>query len=303
MSKTNSESLATRLLCDTLQVFSTPSSSDFERGLRYVLSAVAFVGIERNALPSRTQFDGARFASQEVKNSLSCALHYHKLQTSNHQARSTEDQTNCAKYISELVDSIYGMLEALASIHAKSRHHHEISQLSTSQERIESEAEFLGLGKEIDINNIKIEALAPLAAFLCAGVKGLLIYPRNQQRFTQVKLAHFIIVSDTLQKNKTIEEPVWKRTQSLILQLIADAIFPEGIPDIETVGSVGIQVNEWSHKEISKFNLSNALQLDLEEFCLSRDQFVEGFSNSYPNPPFEIPDCPVNITKKFLKHR
>ena len=197
------------------------------------MSALAFLGIEPNPLLTPPDFSEVQFASQETQNVPACALHSHKLQTLNNKARSTEeDQNNCARYISELVDSIYGMLEALASLHARCQHHHEISRFATVKEKKDARSEFIGLGEGINIDNINIEALAPLTAFLCAGLKGLLIYPRSPQRFTQVKLAHLIQVSNTLQKDEIIEERVWKRTQSLILELIRDAMFPEGIPEI-----------------------------------------------------------------------
>ena len=80
-------------------------------------------------------------------------------------------------------------------------------------------------------------------------------------------------------------------------------MFPKGIPEIYRARSQTIPGNQWSHQDISKFDLANAIQLDLEEFCLTLDQFLDNVSYSYPNPPFEIPDYPINHPKKVLKSR
>ncbi len=282
-----------------LLIFNNPSTGDFERGLRFVLSAIAFVGVERNPISVVPNFPGAQFLSQDVKTSLSCALHYHELQSQNASEPTTHEiQSQCVRYMTELVDSVYGMVQALATIRAKFQHHVQISKSRNAEEIDNSILEFEDIGKVINVANITAEALAPLAAFLACGVKGLFIYPRNFHKLTQIRSALFILSSDLLHNKHQIEEPIWKRTQNLILGWLKEVMFTGGFESELDCDDISRLDNCWSHKDLSKFDLANAIQLDLAEFCVSRHKFLDSNSESYSSPPFEIPDCPLNVSKK-----
>jgi hypothetical protein len=99
--------------------------------------------------------------------------------------------------------------------------------------------------------------LPALVAFLCSGVKGLMVYPTDIRAFGPIRAVNFLLVTSHLaQCDDSISEPIWKRTQSYIVSFLK---------------SVTQSAGEWVPHELNRYHLAKALFLDFSDYCISRD--------------------------------
>ena len=95
-----------------------------------------------------------------------------------------------------------------------------------------------------------------LAAYLVAGVRGLLMIPSNMKHFPlshSLELISLVSRSIELQPQE-VDEPIWKRTNSYIVQLIQTFFF---LP------------TQCTPSQISRFTLAKCLVLDFSDHWLA----------------------------------
>jgi hypothetical protein len=117
------------------------------------------------------------------------------------------------------------MIETFASIWASTTLDEEIAQsknLIASASSTESAEAFTTRHKEL-IQTRKQVAVSPknlptLVSFLCCGVRGLMIHPKDHHTFGPLRAIKFLLVTGDLAKqDQGVEEPIWRRTQSYIV--------------------------------------------------------------------------------------
>jgi hypothetical protein len=230
-----------------------------------------------------------------IRESLLAARYFQGLQEDDQQVQQI---TDCVKTMSLIVNRLYAILEGLASFRAMFLNARVVNQSpEAQQERMEEEYE--RITKNINTGTISFEVIGALGSFLVSGVKGLMVFPSDNQRYGPVKFTHFIVLCDKLQKADQIEEPIWKYTQKLILDTIESSLFPQGFEKARKDLDSGICDDKWAHVKLSKFQLAKAIEVDFFNFCTNRNLFPDG--DSYKNPLFELPDIPAAKAPKAPK--
>jgi hypothetical protein len=196
--------------------------------------------------------------------------------------------------MSHMVNRLYLMFEAIASLRARFRHHQHLLKTPKSKQSDLIE-EFDSLTEAYRAGTIEHKSLGPLVGFLVSGVKGLMTFPEDTQPYGITKLAHFLVLVDQLNGRKAIEEPVWKLTQELILETIELALFPGGFEQSLMALDSANDDDKWQPEDFSKLQLAKVIETDLLIFCKNRSLFSGG--DDYPQPLFELPDIPAGSTQ------
>lgn len=278
-----------------MQLFYQTPLSRCEKAIRIVLAAVAYVNMESPSLPKPPQLTTASFPNEAIEKGLKGAHHFRHLQN-----QSEDDITRaCVQIMLHLQKAVYAIFEAIIAIRTNYRHHQHLNQFPAHKHQ-DILANFEALTAEIGAGSLPARILGPSIAFLCCGVKGLLLWPKDtSSRWGQVKLGHFVMLTDQLHQNQPINEPIWKHTQTYILDLIEAALFPNGFEKSRAdFGNIASD-DQWHHKECSKLLLAKAIQMDLANFCANRSQFSGG--EPYPDPAFHLPICPTATGPKKNK--
>lgn len=156
--------------------------------------------------------------------------------------------------LDKFVDNIYHMLIALALLRTKQR-------FERSSQVVTRQAE--------EFNSIQVTITSRpyyhfLAAYLVAGVRGLLLIPSDLRKFPishSLQLITLVSKANQLQP-KDIKESVWKRTNAYIVQLIQDCFFsPQFLPGTR----------------VSRVDIAKCLVLDFSDHWLEK------------NPPTDSP--------------
>ncbi|EGF97633.1 uncharacterized protein MELLADRAFT_114191, partial [Melampsora larici-populina 98AG31] len=265
------EKAHTQFVREILAVFSHSSTTKIDQGVKYVLAAIACCNMENVEISPPAPSTLATCANVKIENGLRAAHHYHQLQlcTSN--------------------SVIYGMLEAIATLRALFRHTEFIFQ-QPEQQHDKLEQDYASLTKSVGVGQVPPVQFGLLVAFLTSGVKGLLIFPRDPTRFGLCKLAPFLVLVSQLQAERPIEEPFWKHTQHFLLEIIREALFPQGFYTANATLDDPSSQDEWHPKECSKLDLARAIQRDLAAFCELRPQLTGA---PYPDNPYDLPFHPV----------
>lgn len=125
-----------------------------------------------------------------------------------------------------------------------------------------------------------------------AGFRGLLIFSKNEGRFGPLKVSYFLAVVHQLHQNQPVEEPIWKHSQSFILDLIESGLFPQGFEKALAEPQTIVNEDQWQHVNCNKMQLAKCIQMDLAEFCKNRKTLLGGLP--YQHPEFDLPSSPVN---------
>ncbi|EGG01815.1 uncharacterized protein MELLADRAFT_66834 [Melampsora larici-populina 98AG31] len=189
------------------------------------------------------------------------------------------------------------MFEALARMFAGVWWACEHLSQAPQQHHVQLDEEYENLTKSVGAGSIPVVSFGLLVAFLTSGVKGLLIFPHDPKRFGLSKLAHFLVLVSRLQDNRAIEEPFSKHTQTFLLGLIREALFPLGFDQANTSLDDTSSEDEWHPKECSKIYLAQAIQKDLASFCQIRSQLLGG---PCPDNPYDLPFHPVSTGNQSM---
>lgn len=237
--------------------------------------------MDTSELPLNYIFPEVAHPNKNVSQSLEAAHHFKHLHETKKQ---TQYVSECLEVMSSMVNRIYTLLEAVASLRAKYHHsvHLSRSPLNNQDQLL---AEYEDMTRELGTGTLSSGVFGPLVAFLVSGVKGLMIYPNDKQRFGALKLSHFLVLVDKINGTKSIEEPIWKYTQQYILDTIQHVFFAKGF-DPSNLNDVG-----WQECQFSKMQLAKALEVDLYNFCTHRPTFSGG--EIYNAPLFDLPDIPA----------
>jgi hypothetical protein len=252
-----------------------------ENGVKTVLAAVAYANMDLSATTSiPKKFSDAKFPNKKVENGLNAAFHFARLQDKRHE----DLMVACLSAIWQLHSRIYGILEAIVSIRAWFRHLEDVSRAPLDQQD-GLKAEYEALTKQIGAGRIPPRALGPLVAFLIGGVKGLLVFPNSPSVYSSLKVSYLLVLINKIHQSRPIPEPIWKHTQSFILDFIEDCLFPNGIEEASSSMQDSINDDHWEPKASSKLLLTKAIQMDLANFCCSKPSVPDAF---------HLPMCTVN---------
>ncbi|EGF98000.1 uncharacterized protein MELLADRAFT_84101 [Melampsora larici-populina 98AG31] len=271
-----------------LAVFYNIGSKRLAQGVRTIVAAVTYASMDTPELTLPQDFSEADIPNQAVRSSLLAALHFQKLQEDPKRILNISD---CVITMSHMVNRLYSILEAILSVRAKFFHTMQVVSTAPAGTHDHLDAEYERLTKKLGAGTIPNPVIGALTAFIVGGVKGLMTYPTDTNRYGVVKLTHFIVLVDKLQGGKKIEEPIWKYTQKYILDTIEEALFPQGFEKARRDLDSGIYDDSWDHTDFSKMNLGKAMELDFFAFCTNRSLFPGG--DSYKAPLFELPDIPA----------
>ncbi|EGG06544.1 uncharacterized protein MELLADRAFT_63129 [Melampsora larici-populina 98AG31] len=256
-----------RYLWNTLKMFHMPSATLIERGMHYVLASLVLIGSDAEQPRYSPELPDISPLSAGARSAYSCWHHYKTLSSfrwANIGAKRAESADGCIEDLDKLIATIYTMVETFASIWATTSLKADIAateeliKRSTSSETINS----LTSNKEQlknAFNQIKVEYcnLPALVAFLSSGVKGLMIYPTDIRAYTPLRAVNFLLVTSHLsQRNETISEPIWKRTQSYIVGFLKAVIQ---------------STEKWVPQELNRYHLAKAVFLDFSDYHISRN--------------------------------
>lgn len=269
-------------LRNVLNMFHSPAAHELEMGGKFLLAAIALTGSEAFPTPKCADVPGYESVDVNVRADLDCAQYYRQLRAQKLDL-GDEALASCVQELTKLVNSIYSILEALAFLRSKARHRSLLKQ--TNNQVKEDHQMHTSLAEDLGLK-IDAEVLAPLVAFSCGGFKGLITYPRNVKRFSLLQIYQFSVAISQLNHNTPIEEPIWKRTESFILDIIESAVFPAGL-DRAVRGKGWLDDDTWQHKDCPKHNLARAIELDLGEFYMNHINSPE--ENLDTSAPLSIP--------------
>ncbi|EGG11260.1 uncharacterized protein MELLADRAFT_92226 [Melampsora larici-populina 98AG31] len=271
-----------------LAIFYNIGSKRLAQGVRTIVAAVTYASMDTPELTLPQDFSEANIPNQAVRSSLLAALHFQKLQEDPKRILNISD---CVITMSHMVNRLYSILEAIVSVRAKFFHTMQVVSTAPAGTHDHLNAEYECLTKKLGAGTIPNPVIGALTAFIVGGVKGLMTYPTDANRYGAVKLTHFIVLVDKLQGGKKLEEPIWKYTQKYILDTIEEALFPQGFEKARRDLDSGIYDDSWDHTDFSKMNLGKAMELEFFAFCTNRSLFPGG--DSYKAPLFELPDIPA----------
>ncbi|EGG00996.1 uncharacterized protein MELLADRAFT_67382 [Melampsora larici-populina 98AG31] len=259
-----------RYLWDTFRMFHNPTPTFVERGMHYVMAAVVLVGMDCNnrlILEQSPSTISNPPLAQTSLNAISCWHHYKRLayiREKTIQDNQSNLSSGCIKDLDRLIASIYSLVVAFASIWASVTLDADIEAcnnlISTaiSQDMVSrltvQKGELLKARNEVDIEHSNLQ---PLVSFLCSGVTGLMIYPKDKNVFSTLRAVNFLLVTSELMKlNHSFSDPVWRRTQSYIVQFLKDLVLSAG---------------QWEPRELNRYHLAKALFLDFAGFWLAQN--------------------------------
>ncbi|EGG10096.1 uncharacterized protein MELLADRAFT_60539 [Melampsora larici-populina 98AG31] len=256
-----------RFLWNTLKNFRVPSATLVERGMHYVLAALVLIGSDAEQPHHSPELPDVSSISHGARTALSCWQHYKTLSSlrwAKLEAKRIEAADNCIEDLDKLIATIYTMVETFASIWAFTslKADIEATQKVIRENQSPEKLEALTLGLEQlknACNQIKVEYanLPALVAFLCCGVKGLMIYPNDIRVYTPLRAINILLVTSHLaQLDERISEPIWKRTQSYIVGFLNAIIQP---------------TDSWVPQELNRYHLAKALFLDFSNHFISRN--------------------------------
>lgn len=274
-----------------LSALVNPTEQMVENSFKSVLAAVAYVNLESELTVVQPAFTQTTFPNKQVENGLRAAYHFAHMQDKVQQELSIV----CVRLVSQLQHRLYAVVEAVVSIRARFRHLEEVSRAPLNQ-RDRLIAQFEALTKEINAGTLPARAFGALVAFLVAGVKGLLVFPKSPSVYGSLKVSYFLSLIHQHHANRPIKEPIWRNTQSFILDLIERSLFPRGFADAQACLGNSVNDDEWAPQDCSKIMVSKVIQMDLAEFCRSREIHSGGVP--YTNPPYDLPQCSVNNPPK-----
>ncbi|EGG09237.1 uncharacterized protein MELLADRAFT_104447 [Melampsora larici-populina 98AG31] len=256
-----------RYLWETIKFFHKPSPHFLERSMHYVLAALVLIGTDANRILPATQIPHQAAMSSGTRNAVTCWHHFKEL--SSLQSNKIVDEKSatpggCIEDLDRLIMLIYTMIETFASIWASTTLDEEISRLTNliaSAESPKSAEALTTLKDELTATRSQIvispNNLPALASFLCCGVKGLMIFPKDKHTFGPLRAINFLLVTaDLTKQGQTVEEPIWKRTQAYIVDFMKGVIQSS---------------REWVPCEVNRYHLAKALFLDFSDFFLARD--------------------------------
>lgn len=272
-----------------LTQFVNPTNHNIDVALKTVLAAVAYVNMDSSALITTApeSSDIVFPTNKAISNGLRAALHFHRLQ----EKESQDLIISCVQSMYELQGQLYGMVEAIASIRARIRHNQLVNEASEA-ERVRLNTEYDAAIKSLGAGSLPAKTLGPLVAFLVGGFRGLLIFSKNEGRFGPLKVSYFLAVVNQLHQNQPVEEPIWKHSQSFILDLIESGLFPQGFEKALAEPQTIVNEDQWQHVNCNKMQLAKCIQMDLAEFCKNRKTLLGGLP--YQHPEFDLPSSPVN---------
>ncbi|EGG01755.1 uncharacterized protein MELLADRAFT_110629 [Melampsora larici-populina 98AG31] len=256
-----------RYLWETIKFFHKPSPHFLERSMHYVLAALVLIGTDANRILPATQIPHQAAMSSGTRNAVTCWHHFKEL--SSLQSNKIVDEKSatpggCIEDLDRLIMLIYTMIETFTSIWASTTLDEEISRLTNliaSAESPKSAEALTTLKDELTATRSQIvispNNLPALASFLCCGVKGLMIFPKDKHTFGPLRAINFLLVTaDLTKQGQTVEEPIWKRTQAYIVDFMKGVIQSS---------------REWVPCEVNRYHLAKALFLDFSDFFLARD--------------------------------
>lgn len=283
------EDVYSRSLRDCLFFFHAPSTLTQTRGLKYVLAAIALLGSERDTQPQPLDFSAAANLSKPVQDALDAANYYNNLYSQSVSDKSmaktvAKGELNVLSALAGLVQEVLKCAAAFATIRSLC---HQIRALGGQPNLAETaQKEYNDLIAKLKLE-LEARNLAPLVAFLTGGVKCLMSYSHAFTSLTQAKLMHFLVIAADLNQSKPIDEPIWKRTSSLIIKFLEAALFPNGIS--QSVLSEGMPKEEdWARVNLDRWHVAHALKLDFQEFC-----------SSHPNKS-DSSTIPIPLWKNFV---
>ncbi|EGG00682.1 uncharacterized protein MELLADRAFT_67552 [Melampsora larici-populina 98AG31] len=257
-----------RFLWNALKNFAMPTPTFIERGMHYVLAALVLIGSDAEKAHFSQELPDVSPISRGARTAYSCWHHYKKLSSlrwAKIVAKKSEAAADgCIEDLDRLIAIIYTMVETFASIWASTtlKADIEATEQSIKKSRSTKEIDRLTSGLEQlkkTRSQIKVEYtnLPALVGFLCSGVKGLMIYPTDGRVFSPLRAVNFLLVTSHLaQSDQSISEPIWKRTQSYIVDFLKAVILP---------------TKEWVPRELNRYHLAKALFLDFSDYCISRN--------------------------------
>ncbi|EGG10779.1 uncharacterized protein MELLADRAFT_93466 [Melampsora larici-populina 98AG31] len=278
----------TSYMHEILGLFYSPGAKRINQAVRMIVAAVTFARMDTNELPVDYTLPEVQFPNQNIGQCLQAAHHFKSLHETKQQ---TQTVAECMEVMSGMVNRLYTVFEAVASLRAK--FHHALHLSRTPADRHDQLlSEYEAMTETLGTGSIPSHVLGPLVAFLVSGVKGLMIFPHDRGRYGPVKLSHFLVLVKEMHGQAPIEEPIWKYTQKYILETMEKIFFPTGF-DPSNLNDV-----EWDEHELSKFQLAKALEVDLYNFCVNRQKFSGG--EIYKDGLFDLPDIEVgkDLNKK-----
>ncbi|EGF97920.1 uncharacterized protein MELLADRAFT_69688 [Melampsora larici-populina 98AG31] len=256
-----------RYLWDTIRMFHNPSPTFVERAMHYVMAAVVLVGMDCNTPIGSTKNSNTNLSAQTSLNAISCWSHYKELSymrwKSIKESKSNSPDASL-KDLDRLIASIYSLVVAFTSIWASVTLDADIEACNNllnaaitpdtiSKLTVQKEQ----LSKAREAVDIEQADLPPLVSFLCSGVTGLMIYPNDKNSLSTLRAVNFMLVTcDLMEPDHSFHEPVWRRTQSYIVQFLKDIILCTG---------------PWVPRELNRYHLAKALFLDFSGFWLAQN--------------------------------
>lgn len=254
------EDQLTKNLREVLYTINRPTLRTVQRGVNYILAAIALVGREADPPPEPIDFTTIEDLDPAVKDALNSTNFYLKMQTPT-QGRTKgckQAEATAITYLTRLVNEVYRAAQAIGAIRSQLRHFQFNGDTRAFNDLVER--------LKCDIN---AESLAALVVFLTSGVKGLMTYSHSTEALNKYKLIHFLVTMDQLHLQEPIHKPIWKRTQAYILQCLMGGLFPKGIG--KAVLTDGLpQDDSWQPVECIRWHLAHAIHLDFHQFCVSR---------------------------------
>jgi hypothetical protein len=272
---------------EVLATFFNPSIKRVKTAVRTVIAAWAYARMDTAEMPLPPPSGEVTFPDPAVQHNLEAAHHFRFIQED---SEKTETARECVSVITEMVNRLYSLCEAISSVRARWRIHQRTSK-GTSANQEKALKEYDALTTKYGAGAIDPRSLGPLIAFLVSGVKGMLTFPNDPKKYGIVKITHFLVLIDRLNGKTPIEESVWKLTQRYILDIIENALFSGSFKDSYSSLQSAAADAAWQHQEISKIKLAKLVETDLLNFCKNRDRFSG--SHTYTHPPFELPDIPA----------
>ncbi|EGF97345.1 uncharacterized protein MELLADRAFT_85851 [Melampsora larici-populina 98AG31] len=269
----------------------SPSAPMVETALKYVLSAVAYLNLDSPISTTPHDFSKTSFPNQTIANGVKAAFHFNQLQDTTPQLLVNQ----CVRLMWKLHNLVYAILEAVASLRARFRHL-EIVKRAPLEDQPRIIAEYEATTQPLGVGGISSKALLALVVFLIGGVRGLLVFPQNANVYGPVKASFFLVLINHLHKNRPVPEPVWKHTQSFILDLLERSLFPAGFTRARTCLMEAVNDDQWQHQDCSRKLLAQVIQMDLIQFCSHQDEHLQN-KGLYEDPAFELPECPLNKVK------
>ncbi|EGF97297.1 uncharacterized protein MELLADRAFT_79844 [Melampsora larici-populina 98AG31] len=197
-----------------LGLFYSPGAQRINQAVRMIVAAVTFARMDTNELPVDYTLPEVQFPNQNIGQCLQAAHHFKSLHETKQQ---TQTVAECMGVMAGMVNRLYTVFEAVASLRAKFHHALHLSQTPADRHN-QLLSEYEAMTKTLGTGSIPSHVLGPLVAFLVSGVKGLMIFPHDKGRYGPVKLSYFLVLVNKMHGQAPIEEPIRKYTQNFTTQ-------------------------------------------------------------------------------------